>query len=133
MEVGDSYTISFSYTQDQVAQFAHVTGDDNPIHLDETFAAQTPFKKPIIHGFLGGSIFSKVLGTLFPGKGSIYIRQSMEFLRPMFVDQEYRADFKILSINTDKHRAVISTEVFDKVTGKITIKGEAEMMNTEKL
>lgn len=133
MEVGDSYTISFSFTQEQVAQFAEVTGDDNPIHLDADFAANTPFKKPIIHGFLGGSIFSKVLGTLFPGKGSIYIRQSMEFLRPMFVEQAYRADFKIVSINREKHRAVISTEVFDATTNKITIKGEAEMMNSEKL
>lgn len=133
MEVGDSYQITFSFTQDQVDAFCKVTGDDNPIHWDEAYAAQTPFKKPIIHGFLGGSIFSKVLGTLFPGKGSIYLKQHMDFMRPMFVEQSYRAEFKITAINREKHRATISTEVFDAATNKVTIKGEAEVQHAEKL
>jgi acyl dehydratase len=133
MEVGDTYTVDFSFTQAQVIQFAAVTGDDNPIHLDENFAAQTPFKKPIVHGFLSGSIFSKVIGTLFPGQGSIYLKQSMEFLRPMFVEQFYKANFVIVSINREKHRAVISTEVVDVATGKVTLKGEAEVLHAQKL
>jgi acyl dehydratase len=88
----------FKFTQEQVQAFADLTGDNNPVHLDAEYAATTQFKKPIIHGMLGITVFTKVLGTQFPGFGSIYLKQTVEFLRPMFVDTEYRAVFKIVSI-----------------------------------
>ena len=103
------------------------------MHLDENFAANTIFKKPIMHGFLGGSIFSKVFGTLFPGEGTIYLKQSMEFLRPMFVDVMYEAIFTVKEILEEKHKAVIETIIRDKDTKKETIKGEALVMNNEKI
>jgi acyl dehydratase len=80
--LGQTYTHQFSFTQAQVQAFAEVSGDNNPLHLDAEFAATTPFKKPIMHGFLGGSIFSMILGTKFPGEGSVYLKQSMELLKP---------------------------------------------------
>jgi len=64
----DEYRLTFSYSQEQVNKFAEVTGDNNPLHLDEEYAATTMFKRPIMHGFLGGSVFSKIFGTLFPGE-----------------------------------------------------------------
>ena len=73
--VGLSYEHEFSFSQDSVKRFAEVTGDNNPIHLDSVYAATTPFKKPIMHGFLSGSIFSKVFGTIYPGEGTIYLKQ----------------------------------------------------------
>src|ERR1039458_7001087 len=84
IEKGQVYKYAFSFTQKDVENFAKVTGDNNPIHLDNAYAAQTVFKKPIMHGFLGASIFSKVFGTLFPGEGTIYMKQSMAFVKPMF-------------------------------------------------
>jgi acyl dehydratase len=57
----------FRITQDEVQRFADLTGDNNPIHLDAEYAATTSFKRPIIHGMLGATIFTKVLGTQFPG------------------------------------------------------------------
>jgi acyl dehydratase len=133
LEVGDSHRLSFSYTQEQVNRFADVTGDNNPLHSDEQYAATTPFKRPIMHGFLGGSVFSKIFGTLFPGEGTIYLSQNMKFMRPMFVDTEYEAIMTITSIDREKHRANVQTQIVDKATGKPTIEGEATVMHTEKL
>jgi acyl dehydratase len=133
LELNDFYQHNFKFTQAEVAQFAQVTGDHNPIHLDAEYAQNTPFKQPIMHGFLGGSIFSKVFGTLFPGEGSIYLKQSMEFLRPMLVDTEYEATFTVKEINREKHRATIETIIRDKKTQKETIKGEAVVMNSDRI
>ncbi|AFM04230.1 acyl dehydratase [Bernardetia litoralis DSM 6794] len=129
----DEYHLTFSYSQEQVNKFAEVTGDNNPLHLDEKYAATTMFKRPIMHGFLGGSIFSKIFGTLFPGEGTIYMNQTMNFMRPMFVDTEYEAITTITEINRDKHRAKVQTQVINKTTGKITIDGEATVINSNRL
>lgn len=129
----DEYRLAFSYSQDQVNRFAEVTGDNNPLHLDEKYAATTMFKRPIMHGFLGGSVFSKIFGTLFPGEGTIYMNQTMAFMRPMFVDTEYEAVMKITEINREKNRAKVQTQVIDKATGKVTIEGEATVINPTRL
>src|SRR5688572_3317080 len=95
VETGTVFTHQFSYTQEEVNRFAEVTGDTNPVHTDAAYAATTMFKKPIMHGFLGGSIFSKVFGTMFPGEGTIYLKQSMSFVKPMYVDTIYEATFTV--------------------------------------
>ena len=72
------YQTSFSFSQNDIIMFAELTGDKNPIHLDEEVAKNTIFGKRILHGFLGASIFSKVFGTIFPGEGTIYIKQNFK-------------------------------------------------------
>jgi len=129
MKTGDHFTCEFSFTQEDVEKFSELTGDNNPIHLNEEFASKTVFKKPIMHGFLSGSIFSKVLGTLFPGEGTIYLSQTMEFKRPMFVNEIYEAEFTVKETFISKSRAAISTIIKDKNTGKEMIVGEAMVIN----
>ena len=124
---------SFRFSQADVIDFARVTGDNNPLHLDADFAAQTPFKRPIIHGMLGASVFTKVLGTEFPGYGSVYLGQTLEFLRPMFVDTDYEATFTVKAVNADKHSAEILCEIRDVQTKKVTTKGVATLMHREKI
>ncbi len=121
----------FSFTQDDVILFAQVSGDNNPLHLDPAFAATTPFKRPIIHGALASSIFSKVMGTEFPGFGSVYLKQVSEYKRPMFVDTEYEGVFTVISIDPNKHVAEIKCEIIDLATGKKTTEGVATIMNKE--
>ena len=75
----------------------------------------------------------KVFGVLFPGEGTIYLSQTLNFLRPMFVDTNYEAIFTVKDVMKDKHRAIIETAIKDKTTGKICTTGEATVMNTEKI
>ncbi|QHV96028.1 MaoC family dehydratase [Spirosoma endbachense] len=124
---------AFRFSQAEVADFARVTGDNNPLHLDADFAATTPFKRPIIHGMLGASVFTKVLGTEFPGYGSVYLSQTLEFLRPMFVDTDYEATFTVQSIDAAKHTAQILGEIRDVQTKKVTTRGIATLMHREKI
>ena len=123
----------FRFSQADVVDFARITGDNNPLHLDADFAATTPFKRPIIHGMLGASVFTKVLGTEFPGYGSVYLGQTLEFLRPMFVDTHYEATFTVRSLDPEKHVAEILGEIRDVRTGKITTRGTAALMHREKI
>lgn len=130
---GAVHRYAFRFSQADVIDFARVTGDNNPLHLDADFAATTPFKRPIIHGMLGASVFTKVLGTEFPGYGSVYLGQTLEFLRPMFVDTDYEAVFTVQSVDPGKHTAEILGELRDLQTEKVTTRGVATLMHREKI
>lgn len=124
IELNATFEYSFKFSQKDVNAFAEATGDKNPIHLDEEYAKSTTFKRRIIHGFLGGSIFSKVFGTLFPGEGTIYLKQDMSFFKPMFTDENYTANFKIIEVFPLKHRALVKTQIINS-ENEIVITGEA--------
>jgi acyl dehydratase len=130
LKTGDKYTYKFSYTQQDVELFAKVTGDNNPIHLDADFAKNTPFGRPIMHGFLSAAVFSKVFGTMFPGQGTIYRSQEMKFLAPMFVDEQYTAEFEVINHLPEKHSGTISCKILN-AEGKECISGEAQLKHFE--
>jgi acyl dehydratase len=131
INIGDTFEHHFSFSQEDVVLFAQVTGDNNPVHLDKAYAANTIFKRPIIHGMLGATVFSKVFGTMFPGEGTIYLNQSLQFLRPMLVDIQYVAQFEVVEIDREKHRATITTIVVND-EGKKVVDGSAILMHSEK-
>lgn len=130
--VNQEYKHEFQYSQEEVTRFAEVTGDRNPVHTDADYAAKTMFKRPIMHGMLGASLLSKVFGTLFPGEGTIYLKQSLNFLKPMYPDTPYEALFTVKEINYEKNRAIVETVIKDK-EGKVCTSGEATVMNVEKI
>ncbi len=129
--IGSNYELNFTFSQENVNDFCKVSGDFNPLHWDEAFAANTPFKKPIVHGALVNSIFSKVMGMDFPGKGSVYLKQVSEFKRPLYVGLNYRAYFEVVFIDPLKHTAEIKTQVFEMERGKLMVDGVATVMNQE--
>jgi acyl dehydratase len=133
IKANETYTHSFKFSQDEVNRFAEVTGDKNPVHLDAAYAAKTMFKRPIMHGMLSASLFSKVFGTLFPGEGTIYLKQSLSFLKPMYVDTDYEAVFTVKEVVGDKNRAVVETLIKDKTTVLVCTSGEATVMNVDKI
>jgi len=132
LKQGDQFTHEFSFSKENVFQFAEVSGDKNPIHLDDEYASKTVFKRRVVHGFLGASIFSKVFGMLFPGEGTIYLSQTLKFMAPMFEDEIYTAKFTVLEVIPEKHRAKIETLILDK-EGKPITSGEATVMNPNKI
>ena len=89
LKIGDNYKEEFVITQEMVNKFAELSGDKNPLHLDKEFAAKTRFKKPIVHGLFSVTSFGKVMGTKFPGHGSIHVGQNLSFKRPLYPDQKY--------------------------------------------
>jgi acyl dehydratase len=123
---GDVYTHGVKFTQADVVKFAEVTGDFNPIHIDAEYAAKTMFKKPIVHGFLSGAVFSKVFGTLFPGEGTIYLSQEMKFLAPIFVEEQYEARFEVMEVNTEKHIGIVNCSLVNS-EGAPCITGVAKL------
>ena len=133
MKKEDVFVYEFQFSQKDVEEFARVTGDNNPVHLDPEYAAKTMFKRPIMHGMLGASLFSKVFGTLFPGEGTIYLKQSLNFLKPMYVDTSYVAEFTVKEVIPDKNRAIVETLIKDKASGNVCTSGEALIMNVSKI
>lgn len=131
IKFGDTYTEKLKYTQANVDKFAEISGDNNPIHIDAEYAAKTAFGKPIVHGFFAGAVFSKVFGTQWPGEGTIYLFQEMQFKAPVFVDKEYLAKFEVVEIDEEKHRGVIKC-ILEDIDGKIAIIGQAKLLHTER-
>ncbi len=130
---GDFYTENFTYSAESVKTFAEISGDFNPIHIDEEYAATTVFKKPIVHGIFALSIFSKIIGMTFPGEGTIYMKQDVSFKRPVFVGKEYIAKCTISEVNRDRHTALVATQILDADTKKLCVEGLATIMHMTKI
>lgn len=131
LKTGDIFTEKVRFSQENVDKFAEISGDNNPIHINKEYAAQTPFGKPIVHGFFAGAVFSKVFGTQWPGEGTIYMFQDMAFKAPVFVEQDYMAKFEVLEVDEVKHRGLIQC-VLEDADGKIAIMGQAKLLHKEK-
>ncbi len=131
IKVGDVYTFDVMYHQKDVETFAQISGDNNPIHINQEYAKQTPFGQCIVHGFFAGAVFSRVFGTQWPGEGTVYMNQEMSFRAPVFVEKPYTAKFKVLEINEEKHRGVIECILEDE-QGKQAIIGKAMLKHNNR-
>ena len=129
LKVGDQFEHVYSYTQEQVNMYAEVSGDTNPLHTNEDAGKNSIFGRCIIHGFLGASVFTKIFGALWYADGHIYMKQSMMWMKPMFVNTNYKAVMTVKEIVADKNRMLNDCAVYDAETGDQTIAGEALLMN----
>ncbi len=127
MQVGDQRSYQRIITKEDVIKFGEVTGDMNPAHYDEAYTRTTMFKKPIVHGMLVGSLFSKIFGMEYPGVGTIYCSQSLTFLKPIYPDTKLTVKVTIKSINEEKNRVIFTTEIFNH-SGDLALTGEAMLM-----
>jgi 3-hydroxybutyryl-CoA dehydratase len=125
--VGDEAKVTKQITDKDIRSFAALTGDNNPVHIDEAFATNTRFGKRIAHGFLTASLISTALGTRLPGKGVIYLSQSLQFIAPVYVDDTVTATVSVLSIREDKPIVVLRT-VCTNQDGVAVISGEAKVL-----
>ncbi len=124
LKVGDKASRSKIFTENDVKQFAEVSTDKNPIHLDEKYAQNTIFKQRIVHGMLVGSLFSGILGCDLPGEGTIYLGQTLSFKAPVPLNEKVTATVEVVNIRQDKPIATFKTTCVDS-KGKVVIEGEA--------
>ena len=124
--VGQAAELSRTVTDADLQAFAAVTGDHNPVHLDETYAAATPFGGRIAHGMLSAGYISAVIGTKLPGPGAIYVSQTLRFRRPVRIGDQVAARAEITAI--DPARARVTLRTVCSVAGKAVVEGEAEVM-----
>lgn len=123
LKIGMSATVSRTITETDLRNFSGVSGDTNPMHLNEEFASQTPFKGCIVHGMLTASLISAVVGTKLPGPGCIYMSQTLKFLAPVRVGDTVYATGTVKELFPDKKRVLLDTKC--TVKGAVVIDGEA--------
>lgn len=126
LAVGMSATITKTVTDDDVTKFAEVSCDTNPVHLDEDFAAASPFKTRIAHGMLSGALISAVLGTKLPGPGTIYLSQTLKFKAPVRIGDAVQATATVVEIDISRKRVRLDCSC---VVGEtLVVDGEAIVM-----
>ena len=126
LTVGQSAEMTRTVQADDLVAFAAVTGDDNPVHLDEAFAKTTNFGGRIAHGMLSAGYISAVIGTKLPGFGAIYLEQTLRFRRPVRIGDEVTARAEITAIDAGRARVTLATTC--RVAGKLVVEGEATIM-----
>jgi len=124
IQVGDTASMTKQISDEDVRTFAEISGDKNPVHLDDEFAAQTIFKKRIAHGALSGALVSAVLGMVMPGPGTIYLSQTLNFKAPVYIGDEITARLDVTAYRANKRITTLKTEVFNQ-EGKLVLDGEA--------
>ncbi len=127
LKVGDSAHIKKRFSEADVLQFAEVSNDFNPAHLDQNYASQTIFKKPIVHGMLVSSLFSAIFGVQMPGLGSIYTKQSLKFTKPVYLNDEITAQVTVKELQVERNRVTFEC-VATNEQGDVVVVGEAEIM-----
>jgi 3-hydroxybutyryl-CoA dehydratase len=123
LSVGMTERLRKTVSSSDVVGFAEVTGDRNPIHLSEHFAAKTAFGTRIAHGLYTASLISAVLGTRLPGPGAIYISQTLNFRAPVKIDDTVDVTVTVTELVPEKFRARLRCEC--SVGGEIVLDGEA--------
>ena len=123
LSVGMTETYSKTVKSSDVVGFAEITGDRNPIHLSEHFAAKTPFKGRIAHGLYTASLISAVIGTRLPGPGAIYISQTLKFLSPVKIGDTVVAIVEVVELIAKRQRVRLSCKC--KVGDTVVLEGEA--------
>jgi acyl dehydratase len=131
MKLGDSAEITKTIEQADVDAFADLTGDHNPVHVDEEFAKTTRFGRRIAHGMLTASLISSVLANKLPGEGSVYLGQTLKFVAPVFPGDEITARVTVKEIREDRPIVKLETVCLNQ-RNEVVIRGEATVLATDK-
>lgn len=125
--IGQEITEEKIFLKEEVDAFAEITGDNNPLHIDEEYAKKSRFGKTIVHGILVVGLVSKIIGTQLPGKGSIYMEQSVQFRKPVYIGEKVIVKVKIIDMDMSGKIISLETDVFDS-SGNYAVKGKAKIL-----
>ena len=127
LRIGESRELTKTFTSTELQQFGEISQDFNPLHFDAEFAKTTRFKRPILHGHLVTALFSGLLGGHLPGKGSVYLSQTFQYVAPVHVGEAVIARVQVQEIFHS--RAIVTMETtIRKEDGTVCVKGEAKVM-----
>lgn len=127
LSIGQSDRLQRTITADDIRAFAAVSGDTNPAHLDPEYAANTLFHGVIAHGMWGAALISALLGTKFPGPGTIYLEQNLQFTNPVHIGDTLTVTATVLSKDDTHHRVVLDCQVRNQ-NGVVVVHGNAVVM-----
>lgn len=127
IKIGDSYTKEYIATDEIVRAIATVSGDTNPIHLDDDYASKSIFQKRIAHGLFCLNAISEIIGNYFPGQGSILVEQLFQYKKPVYIGDTIRVTVSVNDIVEEKNLYVLDT-VCEKNTGIIVLKGQTKVL-----
>ena len=127
LQVGDTATLTKTITDEDIRAFAALTGDHNPIHLDDEYAATTRFGGRIAHGMLSAALISAVLANELPGRGSVYLSQSLRFVAPVYPGDTVTARVTITKLRADKPIVTLETVCTNQRDEQL-LKGEAVVL-----
>jgi 3-hydroxybutyryl-CoA dehydratase len=127
MHVGDVAELAKTVTESDIALFAGVTGDFNPVHIDAEAAKRSVFGERIAHGMLSAGFISAVIGMRLPGSGSIYLSQTLRFTKPVRIGDTVTARVEVLEVLTAKRRVRLATSCRNQ-NGEVVVDGEAVVM-----
>lgn len=122
---GQHAAFTKTFTDADVERFIAITGDVNPLHVDDGYAAQTKFGRRVLHGMLTASLFSTMVGMLLPGTGAIYRSQTLHFLRPVHIGDTVTAHFVVRDVDRAKHRLTIDAWI-ENEAGERVVEGVCE-------
>lgn len=125
--IGKTCSYTQIFREKDVRLFALLTGDDNPIHIDEAYAAESRFGRRVVHGMLTGSMFTYIFGKYFPGPGGIYLEQNLKFLKPVFIDEQVVATVELIAFDVEKRLGDFATYVHDG-NDLLLVKGSARVL-----
>ncbi|MFW9856018.1 MAG: MaoC family dehydratase [Candidatus Thorarchaeota archaeon] len=127
IQIGQSADYIRTITENDIQRFAEVSGDHNPLHMDESFAKTTFFKGRIAHGMLSASFISTVLAMKLPGAGSVYLKQEVNFLKPVRIGDTITTRVKVQDKNDEKARITLKTTCTNQ-DGIVVLDGSAIVM-----
>lgn len=124
--VGQKVVLERTFSLEEVIAYAKITGDDNPLHIDEEYAKNSRFGGTIVHGMFVMGVVSKILGTILPGNGTIYLGQDVRFKRPVYVDKKVFIEVEIAEIENDRY-IYLNTKVLDEEKNCL-VEGSAKVL-----
>jgi 3-hydroxybutyryl-CoA dehydratase len=127
LKIGQSAEVTHTITADDIQTFGDLSGDYNPLHFNDEWAKTTMFGGRIAHGLLSASFISTVIGMKLPGPGTIYLSQSMKFMRPVRIGDTITARVEVAALNDEKKRVTMKT-VCTNQDQEVVVDGEALIM-----
>lgn len=127
LDIGMKASRTKTFTDEDVRGFAQISGDTNPVHLDDGYAAGTRFGKRLVHGMLTASLLSAALANDLPGEGTIYMSQSLQFKAPVFIGDTLTATVEVIKYREDRRIATLATTCTNQ-DGKVVLEGEAVVL-----